>query len=752
MIRIEMTEQVSNQLLIDALGDAGTYSGDVLGGLAHGNGVMDYETGRQYSGSWYHSLWQGKGGRMTLPNGDMYEGDFHQHERQGHGVYTWVDGRRYNGEFQNDQRHGDGTFTWTDGASYVGEFHQGQRHGRGQYHFPLNNDLSTGRDAGGGSYQGDFHHGKYQGYGVCVWPDGRVYRGEWNEGMAHGRGVELDAQGIVVHDGDWQLDQPVLTTTAGQPTMEHNQQHPKQQLRLGLQKQPQQHTLLPVVNREVCDARGRPGIFRGMLLQEIPHGVGHMTYHKSEEVYQGFWDMGHWQGEGQMELKNGDVYQGEFQANQRHGTGTYRWNDGRQYTGQWDHDKRHGKGQFLYPTGDSFEGYFHQGLRSGKGRFEFYDGGFYEGFFKDGEFHGTGCKLVHKDGRVYFGEFADGKMNGFGKEVYPNGDLRYEGEWIDDAPVNAQKIQPPPPGFIMQQQIPDEENDHMTVSITEKGRHDDPLDTNACQAVVELSLTDAQGNPGTYTGLAFEGMPHGVGRIVYNNSNIREGFWKYGYLEGYARAFFANGDFYEGNFIQSQREGKGVYKWSDGRIYEGGYVNDLRHGLGRFVYPSGDVFVGDYKTSQRSGMGRFTFHDGSFYDGAWHDSVYQGYGELIEQDGSSYKGEWKKGVKAGKGTMFDRHGRAIRHGEWQDDELVHEQELEKEDTPSEPIKESIDYGLLEGEYNDRWSKADYETKATMTSDNVTESITLTPFEAKLDKVEVLVDKECIQMEELDIEA
>ena len=91
------------------------------------------------------------------------------------------------------------------------------------------------------------------------------------------------------------------------------------------------------------------------------------------------------------------------------------------------------------------------------------------------------------------------------------------------------------------------------------------------------------------------------------------------------------------------------------------------------------------------------------------------------------------------------------HGEWQDDELVYEQEVEKEDTPAEPIKESIDYGMLEGEYNQRWSKADYKTTAT-TTDNVTDSMTLTPYEPKLDKGEVLTTKECMGMEDLDLEA
>ena len=86
--------------------------------------------------------------------------------------------------------------------------------------------------------------------------------------------------------------------------------------------------------------------------------------------------------------------------------------------------------------------------------------------------------------------------------------------------------------------------------------------------MVEARVQDAQGNLGTFTGLVLDDLPHGVGRMVYTGE-IREGFWKHGYLEGHARAFFSNGDYYEGNFIQSQREGMGIYKWKDGRIYEG---------------------------------------------------------------------------------------------------------------------------------------------------------------------------------------
>lgn len=39
--------------------------------------------------------------------------------------------------------------------------------------------------------------------------DGRRYRGEWRNGMAHGRGTETYPNGAVRHDGQWVDDEPV---------------------------------------------------------------------------------------------------------------------------------------------------------------------------------------------------------------------------------------------------------------------------------------------------------------------------------------------------------------------------------------------------------------------------------------------------------------------------------------------------------------------------------------------------------------
>jgi len=640
-------QRVRNFRVMDASGDAGKFTGSLVDDLPHGRGEILYPDGRRYKGEFQLGRWHGEG-LATFPNGDTYSGEYRLDQRHGDGEYRWKDGRIYKGQFFNDVRHGIGFYQWRDGAVYRGEFWEGARQGKGEYIFS------------GGRYKGDFRKGQYHGYGECTWEDGRVYKGEWMEGMAHGQGVVIDGIGRILHEGEWSHDEPVQDGTMPSDNSSTTSGPTKSQFENAIVG-----TLLPVVNEQLKDARGRPGTFRGTVLRGMPHGVGFMVYSDEVELfmtYQGFWDMGEWQ-EGRVEYKNGDYYHGDFMNDQRDGKGEYHWSDSRQYHGEWREDRRHGQGKFLYPNGDLFEGQFLEGARQGQGRFEFSDGSVFEGNFKKGQFHGKGCKYVHKDGRVYQGEFSDGLRNGTGKELYPNGQLRYEGPWVNDQPVHPDKIQPSPPGFVIQEDGDEEDRDEASSSNVLALTAD-------CHTVVDQVLKDAQGNQGRFTGLVNTvDFPHGVGRMVYKGE-IREGFWLNGFIEGHARAFFANGDYYEGNFSKSQREGKGVYKWKDNRIYEGEYFNDMRHGMGRFVYPSGDEYVGQYEKGLRCGRGKFRFADGSVYNGEWANSLYQGHGVLTEANGNYFEGTWKEGKRHGEGLLCNEATGMRRRGFWHEDEFV----------------------------------------------------------------------------------
>ncbi|KAL7579944.1 hypothetical protein ACA910_004941 [Epithemia clementina (nom. ined.)] len=197
-----LLQQVQNKLISDPYGDAGRYTGVMVGGKPHGQGTMHYNDGRVYSGEWRNGRWNGYG-HAVFTNGDAYIGQYENDQRHGHGRYEWADGRVYDGGFQHDHRQGEGTYTWPDGAVYTGDFYKGLRHGQGRYIFP-----------DGSVYNGEWENGKYHGMGECIWVDGRRYKGEWRNGQAQGYGVEHRPDGSIRHEGQWRNDRPVRTTTS----------------------------------------------------------------------------------------------------------------------------------------------------------------------------------------------------------------------------------------------------------------------------------------------------------------------------------------------------------------------------------------------------------------------------------------------------------------------------------------------------------------------------------------------------------
>jgi hypothetical protein len=690
----------------DALGRMGLYSGNLhpRSHLPHGVGTMEYNEddedcrGMKYTGIWEHGHWK----RGTLANihgcGDVYKGEFELSQKHGRGEYRWSDGRKYLGSYRNDVRDGAGEYIWPNGNFYVGAFAENQRHGIGEYVIP-----KVSR------FRGTFEHGQYHRGIQEHFQTGLIYKGEFQNNLPHGRGVEYNGStGRIRHHGLWENGQPVPASASS----DRNQ---------SIHEATSPSLSLEVVMDRVYFDHGIAVHYRGLwnTTQNQPHGNGLAIYKEGPIVsYEGCYDHGaKFHGHGRLLYRNGDSYEGEFQENLKHGTGMFRWNDGRQYTGEYRNNQRHGRGVYVFPNGDRYEGEFEHNQRHGKGKFVFANGAFYDGEWKNSEYHGQGT-AVDPYGVTVTGTFERGRTHGLAKEVDSQGNIRFEGQWIRGVKQDGKQQQrrkptrskqsededdedskpPPPPTFLfsshnfMQNAIAP-----APVAPPPPPPKEQPDPGPECKAVVDYDTKDSLQCSGTYTGIirVDTGLPHGVGRMVYHDGKrIHEGFWENGAKQGHGRCLFIpQYDYHEGEYRQNLRHGPGRYQWNDGRRYFGEYENDTRHGHGVFCYPNGDKYEGRFDRGQRSGYGRFEFVEPKnapgengvtmgWYEGEWSLGKYHGRGKIVwGSTGESYEGEFAHGQRHGRGIQKDAEGNILQQGEWAQNILVRDEILENEPPP-----------------------------------------------------------------------
>lgn len=142
--------------------------------------------GTTYAGQVLGNVMMGRG-RMTWKDGAIYEGEFANDCRNGHGTFRAggaLAGMVYEGQFLNDKMHGTGSCVFADGRKYEGEWVEGHIEGRG---------VMTWKN--GSTYDGEYVKDTKHGQGIFTWPDGRKHDGEWRDGKQEGIGVATDING-----------------------------------------------------------------------------------------------------------------------------------------------------------------------------------------------------------------------------------------------------------------------------------------------------------------------------------------------------------------------------------------------------------------------------------------------------------------------------------------------------------------------------------------------------------------------------
>ena len=188
------------------------YTGEFKHGEASGRGLRRSANGDVYEGQFAQGMRSGEG---RLSSGQSsYEGQWHDDLPHGAGTMVWrtasgVERKRYSGQWRHGRRHGMGAQTWADGRCYEGQWADGEQHGAGRMRCGGGGDregaaagaasaAEGGEEAAGLAWEefmGEWQHNQQQGRGVWRAADGRRFEGQWRDGLAHGEGRLVHADG-----------------------------------------------------------------------------------------------------------------------------------------------------------------------------------------------------------------------------------------------------------------------------------------------------------------------------------------------------------------------------------------------------------------------------------------------------------------------------------------------------------------------------------------------------------------------------
>lgn len=123
-------------------------------------------------------------------------------------------------------------------------------------------------------------------------------------------------------------------------------------------------------------------------------------------------------------------------------------------------------------------------------------------------------------------------------------------------------------------------------------------------------LDGNNGSAGVYRGQCLNDMPHGSGKISYNNGDTIIGAFKNGVLAGLGTYRSAGGNVYEGSWLDGKRHGSGTFKWARGSHYVGEWMQDKKNGRGTYTWSNGNRFEGEFRNDKR--------YNGKYYTSNGH--------------------------------------------------------------------------------------------------------------------------------------
>ncbi|PJF33420.1 MAG: hypothetical protein CUN57_02235, partial [Phototrophicales bacterium] len=95
-----------------------------------------------YTGEWHNNVYV-KRGKITYPNGDVYDGEWMGGRRNGKGIFRSAM-YTYTGHWKNNAMHGTGKMKMKSGDSYTGHWRNNLPNGTGKFKYK-NGDVLQGQ-------------------------------------------------------------------------------------------------------------------------------------------------------------------------------------------------------------------------------------------------------------------------------------------------------------------------------------------------------------------------------------------------------------------------------------------------------------------------------------------------------------------------------------------------------------------------------------------------------------------------------
>ncbi|MDQ6421704.1 stalk domain-containing protein [Paenibacillus sp. LHD-117] len=159
-----------------------------------------------------------------------------------------------------------------------------------------------------------------------------------------------------------------------------------------------------------------------------------------------------------------------------------------------------------------------------------------------------------------------------------------------------------------------------------------------------------------YEGDKLNGVPHGIGTLLYRGKVFYEGSFKNGVIEGTGIMYDLEdrNSYYEGEFKNNRFHGTGKNVYSDGSYYEGTFVDGMREGSGKWLYADDSLaYVGDFSGDALHGEGTIYFDDRTYYKGSFYRGKLQGQGKAYTDGKMNYEGEWLNGNRYRGKSYFE---------------------------------------------------------------------------------------------------